>query len=176
MSPNKRKMLSDWEAPYLQSLIHLIETQSKKTLIHWVLDYSEECLLPLWKKHFEEDLRPAEAIQAARSWVAGDIKLPEAKKYILRCHEAAREAEGNPIAQAVARAIGQSASTIHSPRHCIGLALYGALGEAYDRWGTEAPWERILEEAADACGRMEAALRTIALTDEKNPAKISWKC
>jgi hypothetical protein len=53
--------------------------------------------------------------------------LPQAKSAILECHAVAREAEGNRAAQAAARAVGQCASTIHSPRHCIGLALYGAL-------------------------------------------------
>lgn len=43
-----RKMLSDWEAPYIQSLMKLIETQSKKTLANWAVDYAEKVLLPLW--------------------------------------------------------------------------------------------------------------------------------
>ncbi|MDO9592157.1 MAG: hypothetical protein Q7I98_03070 [Erysipelotrichaceae bacterium] len=33
--PKTRKMLSDWQAPYLQSLRRLIETQSKETLASW---------------------------------------------------------------------------------------------------------------------------------------------
>ncbi len=171
-----RKMLSDWNAPYIQSLMKLIETQSKATLGIWAVDYSERIILPLWRKYYPDDLRPQNALNAARQWLAGTIKLPQAKSAILECHGAAREAEGNPVAQAAARTIGQCASTIHSARHCIGLAFYGAIAVAYDQIGTDAPWEQIEQCAAEECGRMEAALRAVALENELNPAKIDWKC
>ena len=174
--PRLRKMLSDWRAPYIQSLMKLIESQSKETLTNWAIDYSEKVLLPLWNKYYPDDLRPQDAINAARRWLSGEIKLPQAKAVILECHAAAREADGNPVAQASARAIGQCASTIHSARHCIGLAFYGALAVAYDVLGTDTPWEQIEQYAAKECGRMEAALRAVAVEDERNPAKIDWKC
>lgn len=170
-----RKLLNDWDAYYIQSLMKLIETQSKSTLVHWSVDYAEEVLLPLWSKHYPNDLRPQNALLAARDWLEGKIKLPVAKKQILDCHAAAREAEGNPVAQAAARAIGQCASTIHSARHCIGLALYGALAVAYDTLGTKAPWEQLEQCAAVECGRMLEALRAMSINDEANPAKINWK-
>lgn len=50
-----RKMLSDWNAPYIQSLMKLIETQSKLTLANWAVDYSEQFILPLWSKRFPDD-------------------------------------------------------------------------------------------------------------------------
>ena len=159
--PKARKMLSDWKAPYIQSLMKLIETQSKATLTVWAVDYSEGVVLPIWSKYHPDDLRPQNAIKAAREWLSGAIKLPQAKAAILECHAAAREAEENPAAQAAARAIGQSASTIHSPRHCMGLAFYGGLAVAYDRMGIDATWEQIEQCAAEECGRMEAALREI---------------
>ncbi len=174
--PKARKMLSDWEAPYLQPLIALVETQSKTTLANWALDYSERIILPLWNKHYPEDLRPEQALHAAREWLSGAIKLPQAKPAILACHAAAREAGENPVAQAAARTIGQSASTIHSAGHCIGLALYGALAIAYDTLGTKASWEELESCAALACGQMLDALRAVSVEDEPNPAKISWKC
>ncbi|MEI7883805.1 MAG: putative immunity protein [Clostridia bacterium] len=171
-----RKMLSDWKAPYIQSLMKLIETQSKATLAMWAIDYSEQAILPLWSKYYPDDLRPKNALNAAGLWLAGTIKLPQAKSAILECHAAARAADGNPVAQAAARTIGQCASTIHSARHCIGLAFYGALAVAYDRLGSDAPWEQIQEFAAEECGRMETALHNIAIENEPNPAKIDWKC
>lgn len=171
-----RKMLSNWKAPYIQSLMRLIETQSKATLAIWAVEYSERIILPLWSKYYPDDPRPPDALHAARQWLSGTIKLPQAKSAILKCHEAAREADGNPAAQAAARTIGQCASTIHSARHCIGLAFYGAIAVAYDRLGTNTPWEQIERSAAEECGRMEAALRAIAVENEPNPAKIDWKC
>jgi hypothetical protein len=170
-----RKMLSDWKAPYILSLVNLIETQSKLTLAAWAVDYSEQVLLPLWRKHIQGDQRPLEALHAARAWLSGSIKLPQARKPILACHRAAREAEGNPAAQAAARAIAQSASAVHSARHCIGLALYGALAVAYDLLGTGRPWRQIELAAAAECARMEASLRAVAVDNEPNPAAIDWK-
>lgn len=171
-----RKMLSDWQAPYIQALMRQIETQSKSTLANWAVDYSERFMLPLWAKHYPDDLRPHEALNAAREWLSGRIKLPQAKVAILQCHAAAREADDNPTAQAAARAMGQAASTIHSARHCIGLPLYGAVAIAYDTLGTSAPWAEVEECAGEECGRMLEALRAVSVDDEPNPAKINWKC
>lgn len=174
--PKARKMLSNWNAAYIQSLMKLIETQSKATLAIWVVDYADWVILPLWSKHYPNDLRPQNALNAARDWLSGAIKLPQAKAVILECHAAAREADGNAVAQAAARAIGQCASTIHSARHCIGLAFYGAIAVAYDRLGTDAPWEQIEQCAAEECGRMLDALRAVVVENEPNPAIIDWKC
>lgn len=174
--PKAKKMLSDWDAPYIQLLVKLIETQSKSTLAHWAVDYAERVILPLWIRCYPNDLRPQNALNAAREWLSGAIKLPHAKKAILECHAAAREADGNSVAQAAARAIGQCASTIHSARHCIGLALYGAIAVAYDTLGTNAAWEQLEQCAADECGHMLDALRAVAVENEPNPAKIDWKC
>lgn len=170
-----RKMLSDWEAPYIQSLLKAIEGQSKETLLNWVLGYAERKLLPLWKKHYPDDKRPEKALQAARNWREKKIKLPEAKKFILECHAAARDAE-IAVAQAAARAIAQSASSIHVARHCIGLPLYGAVSVAYDELGTSAPWPEVEKAAAREVARMEEALKAISVPDEPNPAKIDWNC
>lgn len=174
--PQARKMLRDWNAPYIQSLMKLIETQSKATLAAWAVDYARQVMLPLWSKHYPDDRRPQYALDAARAWLSGAIKLPMAKAAILACHAAAREAGAIPAAQAAARTIGQCASTIHSARHCIGLAFYGALAVAYDRLGADAPWGQIEQCAAEACGHMEDALNAIAVENEPNPAKINWKC
>jgi len=174
--PKSRKMLSDWNAPYIQSLMKLIETQSKATLANWALDYSEQNILPLWSKYYPDDLRPQNAIFAAREWLSGAIKLPEAKSAILECHASAREADDNPCAQAAARTIAQCASTIHSAQHCIGLAFYGAIALAYNKLGTKAPWAQIELCASEECGRMEEALRALAVENEPNAAKINWNC
>lgn len=170
--PKLRKMLCDWNAPYIQSLIKLVETQSKITLVTWAVGYSERVILPLWSKHYPDDLRPQKALQAARDWVSGIIKLPQAKSAILECHAAAREASVNPSAQAAARTMGQCASTIHSVRHCMGLAFYGTIAVAYNQLGVNAAWRQVEQCAAEECAHMEAALREIAVEKEPNPVKI----
>lgn len=169
-----RKTLGNPDAPYIQSLKRVIETQSKKTVAHWAVNYAETAILPIWLKHYPRDHRPKAALDAARGWLAGKMIFPQAKPAILGCHAAARFAEGNPSPQAAARAIGHSAATIHSARHCIGLAYYGALAVAYEEVGTDASWEQIERAAARECGRMETALRAVAVADEPNPAPYNW--
>ena len=171
-----RKMLPDWEAPYIQSLVKLIETQSKPTLANWCISYCEAHILPIFEKHCPGDMRPRNALNAAREWLDGKIKLPVAKAVILDCHAAARELEHDPTAQACARAAGQCASTIHSASHCLGIAYYGALAAAYDKLGVDAPWAALEASSAEECGRMEAALRAAAAENEPNPAKFTWQC
>lgn len=71
--------------------------------------------------------------------------------------------------------MGQSASSIHSERHCLGLALYGALAVAYDQLGTEVPWDQIEQAATIEYGHMLEALRKVAIKNEPNPATFKWK-
>ena len=172
-----RKMLSDMDAPYIQSLMRLIETQSKITLARWAIDYARTNVLPIYEKAYPGDERCKNALDAAAEWLDGKAKLPYVKDIILnQCHAAAREAENAPAGQAAARTCGQAAATIHTPTHSIGLALYGALAVAYDRLGPDAGWDELLLVAADECARMEAALRAVAVENEPNPAKINWNC
>ena len=175
--PKYRKMLNDWQAPYIQSLMRLIETQSKITLANWCLDYAERMIVPIYEKQCPGDSRPQNALTAAREWLSGNMKLPEVKKIILNeCHAAARELDSNPTAQAAARTCGQAASCIHAPTHSLGLAFYGALAVAYDKLGIDAEWDSLLSEAAEECANMETALRAVAVENEPNPAKINWNC
>ena len=172
-----RKMLSDVYAPYLQSLMRLIETQSKTTLTRWSIDYTRKNIVSIYEKAFPGDKRPINALDAANEWLQGKDKLPYVKNIILNeCHAAAREAEGSPAAQAAARTCGQAAAITHTPTHSLGLALYGALAIAYDKLGIDADWDALVDVAAEECARMEAALQAIAVKDEPKPAKINWNC
>ena len=171
-----RKMLSNWQAEPIMGLMGLIETQSKETLVNWAAGYAEVNFLPIYAKHYPEDHRPQLALDYARKWLRKEVKLPEAKKHILSCHEAAREAEENPAAQVAARAIGQAASSIHSATHSLGLALYGGLAVAYDRLGMDAPWAEHEAFALTECEKMLAALQAVAILDEPHPVKVKWFC
>jgi len=73
--PKYRKMLSDINSPYLQSLMRLIETQSKTTLADWCIDYAKAYILPIYEKAYFNDLRPRNALDAAKEWLAGRVKL-----------------------------------------------------------------------------------------------------
>jgi len=172
-----RKMLGDWREPCAQSLMRLMETQSKATLAKWALEYAREHILSIYAKEYPVDRRPEAALIAAQRWLAGEIKLPEAKGIILNeCHAAAREVAASPATQAAARACGQAASVIHAPTHSLGLYFYGSAAKAYDQLGLDASQEAYDAFAREECARLEAALREIAVEDEPNPAKLNWNC
>jgi len=175
--PKLRKMLGKADSPYIISLMKLIETQSKETIAKWCLDYAENRILPIFERECPGDPRPRMALDSARQWFEGKVKLPEVKNIILNeCHAAARELDDNPAAQAAARACGQAAACFHTPTHSLGLAFYGSAAIAYDRVGlTEKP-EVYDQIAAEECAKMEAALRAVAVENEPRPAKINWKC
>ena len=172
-----RKTLGDVNAPSTVALMRLIETQSKTTIANWTLNYAEDKMLPLFHKYSPDDCRPANAIAAAREWLAGKVKLTYVNNIILNeCHAAARELDNNPIAQAAARAIGQSCSSIHAVTHSLGLYFYAAAAVAYDRVGTEADTEQYKQIAEEVCADYTDALRAVAVEDEANPAKCKWNC
>lgn len=66
----------------MQSLMRLIETQSKATIDGWCVSYAEKHFLPIYEKSFPEDARPTAALNAARDWLDGKVKLPAVKKLI----------------------------------------------------------------------------------------------
>ena len=79
------QILFSKESFLLADLRHLIDQSNRRVLILWVLELAEETALQLAER-YPEDLRPREAIDAARAWAAGEIKMPIAKQAILHCH------------------------------------------------------------------------------------------
>lgn len=171
-----RKMLGSAESPYIVSLMKLIETQSKTTITKWCVDYAEEHILHIYENAYAEDLRPRNALKASREYIEGKIKLVDAKKLLREASAAGREAEGNPIAQAAARAVAQAAATINTSTNSLAVAFYGSAAIAYARVGTTETTEVYEQIAAEECGKMEEALRLVAVENEENPAKINWNC
>jgi hypothetical protein len=177
MSKKLRKTYGKADAPSTLALMRLIETQSKTTLTNWTLDYAEQKILPLFAKHCPGDERPLHAITAAREWLSGKVKLPYVKNIILNeCHAAARELDGNPVAQAAARAIGQSAGSIHAAPHSLGLYFYAAAAVGYDRLGPRASEAEYEDVAEEVCADYTAALRAVVVENEPNPAVCKWHC
>lgn len=171
-----RKMLGAADSPYIISLMRIIETQSNPTIITWSVKYAEEHLLPIYEKAYPEDSRLKNALTAALSYVQGSMKLADAKKLVREAQNAGKEAEGNPVAQATARACAQAAATITTITNCLAVAFYGSAAIAYDRVGLEESSEVYNQIAAEECAKYEAELHKIAIENESNPAKINWYC
>lgn len=171
-----RKMLGKADSPYIVSLMRLIETQNKNTIVKWCNEYARENVLYIYKKDYPEDLRLENALNATENWLKGSIKLTEAKKFIKEAQIAAKEAEGNPAAQAAARTIVTTTTTINTITSCLGLAFYGSAAIAYSSLGIEEKSDIYDKIAAEECKKMEEALSKISIEDEPNPAKINWNC
>lgn len=170
-----RKTLGNFQSPSVISLMRLVETQSKTTLIKWCIDYVEKHILPIYESAYPVDTRPRDALNNAIGWLEGRVKFIDAKQSNYDAHAAATEAEGNYAAQAAARAAAHAALTIHVCAHCLGIAFYGTAALAYAQAGINEKPEVYDEIAAKECIKMEAALRSIAVDNESNPAKIDWK-
>ena len=172
-----RKMLGDVNAPHTVALRELIDSQSKDTIRKWCLDYAENKILPIYEKHCPGDNRPRNAVNAAHDYLAGKVRFPVVKDIILnKCHTAARELDGNPAAQAAARAVGQGTAVVHTLTHSLGLFFYAAAAIAYDRVGLNAAVEVYAQIAEEVCLDYTSALRTVAVENEPNPVKLKWNC
>ena len=177
MPKKLRKTLGDVNSPSVISLRELIDTQSKNTIRKWCLDYATEKILPIFEKHFPDDNRPRNAVNAAHDYLDGKVKFPVVKNIILNeCHAAARELDSNPTAQAAARAVGQGSAVVHTLTHSLGLFFYAAAAIAYDRVGINSSEEEYSEIAEEVCIDYTNALRAVAVENEPNPAKLKWNC
>jgi hypothetical protein len=125
-----KKLLFTRESDCLQPIRELIEKQKHRTLAMWAIDCTGP-VLALFEERYPQEKRPYEAIQAAKAWMRGEIKMPLAKKAILAAHNAATEVENDPAACAAARAIGHAAATVHVETHALGLVFYGLTAFVY---------------------------------------------
>jgi hypothetical protein len=177
MPKKLRKMLGDVHSPSCVALRELIDTQSKETIQKWCLGYASHKILPVFEKYCPDDTRPRDAVNAALSYLEGKVKFPTVKNVILNeCHQAARELDNNPVAQAAARAVGQGSAVVHTLTHSLGLFFYAAAAVAYDRVGLNALDEVYAEIAEEVCLDYTAALQVVAVENETNPAKLKWNC
>lgn len=162
MSVRNRKILF---MPYddgLKELFAFMGGCSKLCLVVWAHRYSEK-YVSLFEEYCEDE-RVRQAREAAYLWAEGAIRMPEAKRFILEAHKAAREC-GNAVAEAAARAVAQAASTVHSARHAGGLALYGLTALA-KKYGKDS------DEVGDEISRLTDGLASIA--EEKRYEEESW--
>jgi hypothetical protein len=98
-----------------------IDLKGHKILTIWAADCAEQ-VLHIFENNNTDD-RPRKAIEAARAWVRGEIKITEIRKAAFAAHAAARNA-GSAESIAAARASGHAAATAHVPGHAKHAAAY----------------------------------------------------
>ena len=100
-----------------------------------------ERVLPLFECEHPGDTRPRAAIEAARAWARGELRVGEARRAALAAHAAAREARSEP-ARAAARACGHAAATAHVATHAVAVLSYAANAAGHAAHDSEYQWQR----------------------------------
>jgi len=98
--------------------------EDRRLLAQWASDCAER-VLPLFEARHSGDDRPRKAVEAARAWVRGEIRVGQARKVASAAHAVARDAT-DPAARAAARSTGQAVGTAHMGGHARHAANYAA--------------------------------------------------
>ncbi len=158
---NKRgnRILFSKDSLFLQDLRMLLEGRNRRTVILWALDLAEQTVEQL-EKHCPGDPRPRSALDAARAWARGRIKMPVAQRAILDCHAMAKELT-DPADIARCHAVGQACSVVHTPGHALGYPMYELTAI-------------VLEQGPDTCraaveNRMDAYMEKLLFWIEQEP-------
>ena len=94
----------------------------------WAADCAEQ-VLHLFEEKYPADERPRKAVEVARAWANGEIKVGEARSAAFAAHAAARAAV-QVSARAAARAAGHAAATAHVSTHARHAAAYASKSAA----------------------------------------------
>lgn len=130
-----------------------------------------EHVLHLFESVKPSDPRPRQAIEAARAWTRGEIKMMQARALGGHAMGAARDLSGAP--RYAAYAAGQAGVVAHVAAHELGAAAYAI----------KAARAAVVESEQDKAGRLECqwqrqqlpdAIRDLVLDDQKLRNEICW--
>jgi hypothetical protein len=126
-----------------------------------------EHVLDLFESARPEDPRPRQAIEHARAWVRGEVKMMQARAAAGRAMAAARDLRG--AARHAAYAAGQAAVVPHVAAHELGAAAYAikaARAGAGDGAGRfECRWQR---------DQLPEPIRELVLDDQRLRNDLCW--
>lgn len=133
-----------------------------------------EHVLPLFEAQQPADARPRQAIEQARAWARGEVKMSAARAAAGHANAAARALRG--AARHAAYAAGQAAATAHVAAHELGAAAYAIkaaraaaptapAGEGESAGQRECRWQR---------AQLPAAIRALVLDDQRLRNELCW--
>ena len=128
-------------------------------------------VLDLFESAQPADPRPRQAIEHARAWVRGEVKMTQARTAAGHAMAAARDLRG--AARHAAYAAGQAAVVAHVAAHELGAAAYAIKaaraavpeGEAESARRLECRWQR---------DQLPEAIRELVLDDQRLRNDICW--
>ena len=136
----------------------------------WAASCAEH-VLHLFKSARPEDPRPRPAIDHARGWVRGEVRMTQARAAGGHAMAAARDLRG--AARHAAYAAGQAGVVAHVAAHDLGAAAYAIKagraaapdGEAEAAGRLECRWQR---------DQLPEAIRELVLDDQQLRNSICW--
>ena len=136
----------------------------------WAADCAQH-VLHLFEEMQSNDERPRRAIEAARAWTRGELKMMETRALGGHAMDAARDLHG--AARFAAYAAGQAAVVAHVAAHELGAAAY-----AIKAVRETAPKDRIEEFGRSECQwqrtQLPSEIRDLVLDDQKLRNEICW--
>lgn len=145
----KNQILFSHTSPCFEKLICEIKSSTRCEIVLWALMQAERIAINLKTKYPFDD-RPMQTVVFCREWAKGNIKMTEAKRFILQVHSMAKQVP-NAEDSALCHAVGQGCSTVHTEGHAIGLPIYEctALIRKYGIENCEQPLEERLKQYVD---------------------------
>ncbi|GAA3612228.1 hypothetical protein GCM10022236_12590 [Microlunatus ginsengisoli] len=136
----------------------------------WAADCAEH-VLPLFERARPDDDRPRQAIDSARAWVRGEVRMMQARAAGGHAMGAARDLHG--AARHAAYAAGQAAVVAHVAAHELGAAAYAIKAaraaapapESASAGRAECRWQR---------ARLPEPIRALVLDDQRLRNAICW--
>ena len=136
----------------------------------WAASCAEH-VLHLFKSARPEDPRPRQAIDHARAWVRGEVRMTEARAAGGHAMASARDLRG--AARHAAYAAGQAGVVAHVAAHDLGAAAYAIKaaraaapdGEAEAAGRLECRWQR---------DQLPEAIRELVFDDQQLRNSICW--
>lgn len=132
----------------------------------WAANCAEH-VLPLFQAVRPDDDRPRRAIELARAWARGEVRMTESRTAAGHANAAARDLQG--AARHAAYAAAQAAAVAHVAAHELGAAAYAiraaavAGGESAGR--RECQWQR---------DRLPEPIRELVWDDQRLRNDLCW--
>ncbi len=120
--------------------------QDQKQMTLWAAECAEH-VLSYFEQERPGDMRPRLAIEAARAWVKGELKVSEARTAAFDAHDAAREVKTD-AAIAAARAAGHAAATVHVITHAPHAAEYAVKAAEAASITGERKWQKTRDQVS----------------------------
>lgn len=139
-----------------------------RMLALWAADCAEH-VLRLFEAQEPDDVRPREAIEAARAWARGQATMMWARTRGGHAMGAARPLQG--AARFAAYSAGQAACVSHVPEHDLGAAAYAiravqaASGPNIQVAADERDWQR---------NQLPQPVKSLVLEDQARRDNVCW--